>query len=69
MTSPDFYLWGYLKDVVYEHAPTTREDMMHRIRTACENIPRAVLHRTVEQFQQRIELCIQQNGGVFEYLR
>lgn len=67
MTSPDFYLWGYLKDVVYEHAPTTREDMMHR--TACENIPRAVLHRTVEQFQQRIELCIQQNGGVFEYLR
>lgn len=69
MTSPDFYLWGYLKDVVYEHAPTTREDMMHRIRTACENIPRAVLHRTVEQFQQRIELCIQQNGGVFEHLR
>ncbi|OXU16400.1 hypothetical protein TSAR_007422 [Trichomalopsis sarcophagae] len=59
MTSPDFYLWGYLKDVVYEHETTTREDMIHRIQTACENIPRAVLLRTVEHFQQRIELCIQ----------
>ncbi|KYM95006.1 hypothetical protein ALC62_14363 [Cyphomyrmex costatus] len=69
MTSPDFYLWGYLKNVVYEHPPTTREDMMLRIRTTCANIPRAVLLRTVEEFHQQIELCTEQNGGVFEHLR
>lgn len=31
LTSPDFYLWGYLKNIVYEREPTTREDMIQRI--------------------------------------
>lgn len=69
LTSPDFYLWGYLKNVVYERPVTTRENMMNRIRTACQNIPRIVLLRTVEEFERRIGLCIQQNGGIFEHLR
>ncbi|KAL6433587.1 hypothetical protein ACFW04_006581 [Cataglyphis niger] len=33
--SPDFYLWGNLKNVAYKRAPTTKEDMMERITTAC----------------------------------
>lgn len=28
LTSPDFFLWGYLKDKVYKQIPTTREDMI-----------------------------------------
>lgn len=40
MTSPDFFLWGYLKNVVFAQQPTTREDMMDRIRRACTAIPR-----------------------------
>ncbi|EFN72100.1 Transposable element Tc3 transposase, partial [Camponotus floridanus] len=38
LTSPDFFLWGYLKDVVYKETPTTRENMMQRIRDACAAI-------------------------------
>ena len=34
LTSPDFYLWGYLKNVVFEQEPTTRENMKNRIRIA-----------------------------------
>lgn len=33
ITSPDFYLWGYLKNVTYDRASTTREDMVERITT------------------------------------
>lgn len=66
LTSPDFYLWGYLKNVVYEQQPTTREDMMERIRTACRNIPRNVLLSTVTHFRKRIAMCIAANGGHIE---
>jgi len=38
LTSPDFFLWGYLKDKVYQQVPTTRENMIERIRNACAEI-------------------------------
>lgn len=66
LTSPDFYLWGYLKNVVYAERPTTRDDMIVRIRQACRSIPRATLLRTVENFQRRLNLCLAANGGNFE---
>jgi len=33
--------------------------MIEKITTTCRNIPRAVLLGTVQNFQQRIDLCIQ----------
>lgn len=67
LTSLDFYLWGYIKDVVYRNAPTTRDDMKERIRNAC-NIPRNVLLRTVTHFERRIQYCQRVNGATFEHL-
>ena len=68
LTSLDFYLWGYLKNIVYARAPTTRDDMKERIRNACQNIPRHVLLATVRSFDRRVELCTINNGGIFEHL-
>lgn len=68
LTSPDFFLWGYLKNVVYAQQPTTRQDMMQRITQACRALPRYVLLSTVENFQRRIQHCIHLNGGIFEQL-
>jgi len=68
MTSPDFFLWGYVKNVVFAQRPTTREDMMDRIRRACAAIPRETLLRTVDSFERRLHLCLQANGGNFEQL-
>lgn len=68
LTSPDFFLWGYVKNVVYADAVTTRENMMDRIRNACQNIPNHVLLSTVESFERGVELCIANNGGIFEHL-
>lgn len=68
MTSPDFFLWGYLKNIVFAERPTTRENMMERIRQACAAIPREMLLRTVNSFERRLHLCLQANGGHFEQL-
>jgi len=67
LTSPDFYLWGYLKNAVYAQRPT-KDNMMERIHIACAAIPRDVLLKTIRQFRVRLDLCIQQNGGNFEQL-
>lgn len=68
MTPPDFYLWGFLKDAVFKQRPTTREDMIGRIRRACAVIPRDTLLRAVQHFQRRVNLCLEVDGGNFEHL-
>ncbi|OXU29899.1 hypothetical protein TSAR_000995 [Trichomalopsis sarcophagae] len=68
LTSLDFYLWGYLKNVVFEERPTTKEDMQDYIRQTCAAIPRQNLLNTVRHFQRRLSLCLQANGGNFEQL-
>ncbi|XP_014468389.1 PREDICTED: uncharacterized protein LOC106740968 [Dinoponera quadriceps] len=68
LTSPDFFLWGFVKNVVFAQRSTTRENMMERTRTACASIPREILLRTVDSFERRLHLCLQANGGNFEQL-
>ena len=68
LTSPDFYLWGYLKNTVYRNRPTTRADMIQRITQICLSIPRQVLLNTIRNFERRIECCQQVNGETFEHL-
>lgn len=68
LTSPDFFLWGYIKNMAYLDPPTTRENMMQRITNICRNIPRNILWATVTSFERRVQLCIDNNGGIFENL-
>jgi len=39
LTSPDFFLWSYIKNIVYKKIIPTPEDLKHRIRAAYRNIP------------------------------
>ena len=68
LTSPDFFLWGYIKNVVFAQRPTTREDLMKRIRRACAAISRKTLPKIVDGFERRLRLCLQANGEHFEQL-
>ena len=38
VTSPDYFLWGFVKECVMAVAPTTPDDMKERIRRACTEI-------------------------------
>jgi len=68
LTLLDFFLWDYVKDIVYAEEPTIREDMKNRIREACRSITPVVLRNVRPAFHRRLERCIQQNGCAFEHL-
>ena len=54
LTLPDFFLWGYIKNVVFAQPPTTRQDPMERIWRACTAISRETLLKTVNGFERRL---------------
>jgi len=64
----DFFFWGYLKNIVYENASTTRLDMMNRIKRACERITPEILRSVLENFESRLRLYLRNNSGHFEHL-
>ncbi|RLU23850.1 hypothetical protein DMN91_004058 [Ooceraea biroi] len=67
LTLLDYFLWGYVKSIVYSEPPTTRDNMIVRITEALENISSEVLRR-VDHLTHRIHLCRRVQGQNFEYL-
>ncbi|GBM30389.1 hypothetical protein AVEN_220987-1 [Araneus ventricosus] len=45
LTPMDFFLCGYLKQLLYATPPPTLQDLQRRIRDACANVTPAMLHR------------------------
>ena len=68
LTSADFFLWGYIKNVFFAQRPTTKEDRMERIWRAFAAISQETLLKTVDGFERRLRLCLQANGEPFEQL-
>lgn len=58
----DFFLWGYLKSVVYNDRPRTLVHLKDNIRKAIADIPIDMLERVHQNFKNRIAQCID-NGG------
>jgi len=67
LTLLDFFLWCYVKDIVYAEELTTKEDMKNR-KEACRSITSAVLRNVRRAFRHPLERCIQQNRRTFEHL-
>ena len=68
LTSPDFFLWGYIKDNVYQQIPTTPENLCQQIRNVCAGISKGMLRRVQLSFEARFRKCIEVNGHNFEHL-
>jgi Helix-turn-helix domain (DUF4817) len=68
LTKLDFFLWGHVRNMVYEEPPTTKENMMDRIRDAFGRINRNMLQNVNDSFLRRIQTCVQQQGGYIEHL-
>lgn len=64
----DSYFWGYCKDAVYKDAPTTRLDMMERVRRACAAVTPEILTNVLNNYRRRSETCLANNGGPIEHL-
>lgn len=68
LTVMDYYLWARIKDIVYQTAPTTRDNMKERIRSACEQISREEIRKALHNFPRRLEKCLEADGRHFEHL-
>lgn len=68
LTKLDFFLWGYVKDLVYKEPPTTEQNMRQRIMDAFATISPAILRDVDRSFQVRVNKCLEQNGRHFEHL-
>ncbi|KAJ4434735.1 hypothetical protein ANN_23303 [Periplaneta americana] len=67
LTTPDFFLWGYLKDRVYATRPETLDDLKHNITQEIQANNR-VLQRVASNMERRVELCLMQDGEHFQHL-
>lgn len=69
-TTPlDFYLWGYLKNIIYKNMPPNAEAMKQRVREECAAIPpEQIRNACTRSVKRRLEMCIQQGGGHYQQL-
>ena len=68
LTSPDYFLWGFVKESVMAVAPTTPDDIKERIRRACTEITPQMLAKVRRSFDHRINKCLQVEGHHFKHL-
>ena len=66
LTSPDYFLWGFVKERVMAVAPTTPDDIEETVRRACTEITPQKLAEVRRSFHQRIKKYLQVEGHHFE---
>ena len=67
----DFFMWGYLRDLMYDNGPLAdEEEVIARLVAASAEIKETpgIVAKVRQSMSQRVALCIQQQGGHFEHL-
>ena len=67
LTPLDFFLWGLVKNVVYQQVPTTVENMKERITAACAALTQETLTEVGRSVMVRAQRCCEANGHLFEH--
>ena len=68
LNPPDYFLWGYLKDRVYQDNPPTIERLKENIKREIRRIPGEMLERVIDNFNVRVAAVIQQRGAWIEHV-
>ena len=66
ITPLDFFLWGYLKDIVYKTKVWDIDDLKQRIPNAMTTIDEAMLQRTWQEIEYRLDVLRATNGAHIE---
>jgi hypothetical protein len=69
LTPCDFFLWGFVKDIVYvPPLPTTLQELKERITAAVMNIDRQMLLKVWAELDYRLDVCRVTKGAHIEHL-
>jgi len=63
LTSPNFFLWGYLKSKVYSNRPTDLHALKENIREEIAKHSEKILQAVMRSFVTRVHLYIEGGGG------
>ncbi|KAJ4441496.1 hypothetical protein ANN_11352 [Periplaneta americana] len=66
LTPPDFFVWGFVKDIVYSQKPRNIDELRIKITQAFQQTTPLMLQRTWAELHHRYELCRVRNGGHVE---
>jgi hypothetical protein len=67
-TSPDFFLWGYLKDTVYRTNPQDLKQLKMNITRVIEEVIERTLRKVARNMVKHVDKCIEMNGHHFQHL-
>lgn len=69
LTPLDFFLWGYVKHLVYQTQPQSIDELKQRIENAFAEITVETLKKVHEDMLYRCKLCIHLKGGHIEHYK
>lgn len=62
LTAADFYLWGYLKSIVYRNNPQNLTDLKREIECGIKSISQDTLKAVMNEFVRRCRDCVANKG-------
>ena len=62
LTPCDFFLWKYLKDIVFKKPCISIMQLQNRIREACAGITKAICRKICHSVTQRLRHCFEKDG-------
>jgi len=68
LTSPDLFLWSYLKDNVYRSNPRDLKQLKMNITRAIEEVNEGTLRKVARNMVKCVNKCIEINGHHFQHL-
>lgn len=63
LTPCDFFLWGYIKDIVYRKNSRNLNELKENITLAFQSLTREMLSKVEQEIKKRWDICIIANGG------
>ncbi|CAF4233993.1 unnamed protein product [Rotaria sp. Silwood2] len=67
LTPCDFFLWGYLKDIVFKKPPATLMELQQSIEEACEQVTEEMCRKACRSVMQRLRDCLHREGHFLSY--
>lgn len=62
----DFFVWGYVKGLIYVQDVTDRDVVLGLIQGAFESINPAIIRAATFSVEKRIQFCLEREGQHFE---
>jgi hypothetical protein len=64
----DFFLWGYIKSLVYTSTIDNLDDLKTRIRSAFKQVTIQMRHNAIIAYCDRLQRCLDTEGGHIEVI-